>query len=66
MDKCITENYSYMFCSCGGVLILKHHEEDFVCDKCNKKYARKAIRYSSIVYNDKTGLRYPVKKKGRK
>ena len=66
IDKFIYENYSHMFCSCGGILMLKHHEEDFACEKCNKKYPRKSISYSTIMYNDKTGVRYPVKKKGRR
>ena len=66
MSKILYENFSNVSCSCGGILILKHHEEDFVCDKCNKEYPRKSIRYSRIMYSDKLGARYPVKKKGRR
>ena len=64
MDDSI--NLSYMRCPCGGILTLRHHEENFVCNNCNKDYPRKSVRYSTIMYNNETGARYPVKKKGRK
>lgn len=62
----IIELFSHISCSCGGILVLKHHEQDFTCYKCNKKYPRNSIRYSRIMYSNTLEARYPVKKKGRR
>lgn len=61
-------NYTYIFCSCGGIIGDESGNADvdmIRCTRCGKVYPIWKLYCDGILLNKKTNWIYPVKRRGR-
>ena len=53
-------NYNHVRCdSCGGVIGM-YDREDFICERCCKRFELHHVKYDDILINDVTGWIFPI------
>ena len=53
-------NYSHVRCdTCGGVIGM-YDREDFICERCGKRFELHRVKYDDILINDVTGWIFPI------
>lgn len=61
--------YEYIKCDCGGTIRINAAPSTYtplipcVCEKCGKKFNLGSLKFSMVLFNNKTGQQYPMKVK---
>jgi hypothetical protein len=61
--------YEYIKCDCGGTIRIACVTSTYtplipcVCEKCDKRFNLGSLKFSMVLFNNKTGQQYPMKAK---
>ncbi len=61
--------YEYIKCDCGGTIRVDAVTSTYtplipcICEKCRKEFKLGSLKFSMVLFNNKTGQSYPMKAK---